>query len=276
MKQLAEKAFEFNEPVFFSFINIKKTFDKIQLKYGLKILEDHGTPVIPIILIQEIYSNNYARIRIEGKLEEMIPVNQGIRQGDSLSPFLLNSVMNELIKDLKNFQDYSMGDENVIIVCYADDAALVAENENGLQRLLHKFALSCEKFQLKISSKKTKTLTISREPVRCKLQLDNTIVEQVPSFNFLGIQITSSKIVSEEVRPQAIKASKISGCLNETIWSSKFLRTEAKVRIYKTAVRQILTYTAETRTDTAKTREILEICMMKSLGRIARKQGWTG
>ena len=60
--------------------------------------------------------------------------------------------MNELIKDLKNVQGYSMGDENVKIVCYADDAALVAENENDPHRLLHKFALSCEILQLNISS----------------------------------------------------------------------------------------------------------------------------
>ena len=156
VRQLAEKVLEFNKPAFFCFIDIEKALDNIQLEHVLKFFEDHGIPVVFIRLIQEIYRNNYTRIRIKRKLEGMIPVNQGIRQGDSLSPFVLNLVMNELIKDLKNVQGYSMGNENVNIVCYADDAALVAEND--LQRLLHKFALSCEKFQLKISSKKTTTL----------------------------------------------------------------------------------------------------------------------
>ena len=36
-------------------------------------------------------------------------------------------------------------------------------------------------------------------------------------------------------------------------------------------MRPILTYAAETRTDTAKTREILEVCEMKSLRRIVGK-----
>jgi hypothetical protein len=31
----------------------------------------------------------------EGKLEGKIPVNQGIRQGESLSPLMFNIVMNE-------------------------------------------------------------------------------------------------------------------------------------------------------------------------------------
>ena len=48
----------------------------------------------------------------------------------------------------------------------------------------------------------------------------------------------------------------------------RYLRTEAKVRVYKTIVRPILTYAAETRTDTAKTSQLLETTEMKTLRRI--------
>ena len=92
-----------------------------------------------------------------------------------------------------------------------------------------------------------------KDPLRCKLQIYNTIIEQVLSFNYLGVQITSLKDLNTEVRHQAIQASKISGCLNETIWFNRHLRNETKVRIYKSFIRPILTYAAETRTDTAKT-----------------------
>ena len=78
---------------------------------------------------------------------------------------------------------------------------------------------------------------------------------------------------SEELYPftKAIKASIISVCLNGTIWSNKYLRNEAKVRIYKSVVRPILTNAAETRTDTAKTMQILEVTEMKTLRRIINK-----
>ena len=74
--------------------------------------------------------------------------------------------------------------------------------------------------------------------------------------------------------PYSIKASRISGCLNETIWSIKYLRNEAKVRIYKSIVRPILTYAAETRTDTAKTMQMLEVTEMNTLRRITNKTKW--
>ena len=63
-------------------------------------------------------------------------------------------------------------------------------------------------------------------------------------------------------------------CLNETIWSNKYLRNEAKVRIYKSIVHPILTYAAETRTDTAKTRQLLEVTEMNTLRRIINKTKW--
>ena len=43
------------------------------------------------------------------------------------------------------------------------------------------------------------------------------------------------------------------------------------MRIYKSVVRPILTYAAETRSDTAKTRQILETTEMKTLRRIMNK-----
>ena len=160
------------------------------------------------------------------------------------------------------------------IICYADDTTLIADNEDDLQRLLNRFSHSCTKFDLKISSKKTESLIISKEPLKCNLQVNNMNVEQVTSFNYLGVHITSSKDLTMEVRHQAIKVSRISGCLNETMWSNKYLRNEAKVRIYKNIVRPILTYVAETRTDTAETRQLLEVTEMKTLRRIINKTKW--
>lgn len=98
IRQLTEKALEFNRPIYFCFIDIERAFDKIRLKHVLNILRDLGVPSGMLSLIQDIHTHNYARIKIQRKLEGKIPVNQGIRHGDSLSPLLFNIVMNEIIK----------------------------------------------------------------------------------------------------------------------------------------------------------------------------------
>ena len=106
IRQLNEKALEFNRPSYFCFIDIEEAFYKIRLKHILRILQDLRIPTGILSLIQDIYTHNYAKIKVEEKLEGKIPVNQGIRQGDSLSPLLFNIVMNEIIKNLRDIQGY--------------------------------------------------------------------------------------------------------------------------------------------------------------------------
>jgi Reverse transcriptase (RNA-dependent DNA polymerase) len=84
-------------------------------------------------------------------------VGRGIRQGDSLSPLLFNLIMDEIILQVKNLnRGYRMGEEIISIVCYADDAILIAESEDDLQRLLYQFNITARKFNMIISPNKTK------------------------------------------------------------------------------------------------------------------------
>ena len=66
-----------------------------------------------------------------------------------------------------------------------------------------------------------------------------------------------------------MKAARTATCLNNTIWSNKHMGIETKSRIYKAAIRPILTYTAETRPETSKTKQILETTEMKVVRKIA-------
>lgn len=188
-----------------------------------------------------------------------------------MSPLLFNLVMDEIIKKVRRLKGYKMGNENISILCYADDAVLIAENEDDLQRLLYLFNSIAKSLNMVISVTKTKCLTTSKYPLRCKLVVDDQIIQQEMTFKYLGIELCGFGDVESEVRQQVNKALRTAGCLNDTIWNNKHLRTETKARIYKAAIRPIMTYTAETRPDTTKTKRLLETCEMKVLRKIAGK-----
>ena len=88
-------------------------------------------------------------------------------------------------------------------------------------------------------------MTICQVPIRCKLVIDNNIIEHISNFQYLSTNITSYGCLNEEVLLQNNKANRISECLRDTIWSNKYLRTDAKVRIYKSIIRPILAYKAK-------------------------------
>ncbi|XP_056639433.1 uncharacterized protein LOC130446927 [Diorhabda sublineata] len=90
-------------------------------------------------------------------------------------------------------------------------------------------------------------------------------------FEYLGIEITGYGDIEAEVRIQAAKAARASAYLNDIIFRNKYIGIEIKSRIHKAVIRPILTYTAETRPDTSKTKGILETTEMKILRRIVGK-----
>jgi hypothetical protein len=86
------------------------------------------------------------------------------------------------------------------MVSYAHNIALIADTEDGLQRLLYNFHLSCLKLIMKISIHKMKVMTISKEPICCKLEINSRMVERIMEFIYLGVNITSSGNLVKQIK----------------------------------------------------------------------------
>lgn len=69
---------------------------------------------------------------------------------------------------------------------YGDDTILFAENEDDLQRLLFQFKTATHKLNMKIATTKTKSMIIAKNPIRCKLEMENEMIEQVIKFTYLA------------------------------------------------------------------------------------------
>ncbi|XP_050512890.1 uncharacterized protein LOC126888582 [Diabrotica virgifera virgifera] len=125
-----------------------------------------------------------------------------------------------------------------------------------------------------ISPKKTKSMVISKDPTRCKLEVDNKIFQQKRSISYLGVLMHSYGDTGAEVSQQVKKANRIAGCLKYTIWCNTHLRTETKPKIYRTVIRPIMTYTTETRPGTTRTKRLMQTCEMKIVRDITGKSLW--
>ena len=73
------------------------------------------------------------------------------------------------------------------MLLFADDQVITADREDNLQRAAHKLNQIITEYGLTTSVQKTKSMAfIGRDPVRTKIVIDNKIMEQVNSFNYLG------------------------------------------------------------------------------------------
>jgi hypothetical protein len=57
---------------------------------------------------------------------------------------------------------------------------------------------------------------VARDAIKCKLENDNKIIEQIAEVECLGIKISSDEKVEEEEK-------RVAGCLTNTIWKNKHL-----------------------------------------------------
>jgi len=257
IKQLKEKSIEFNTPAYVCFIDLTKAFDWVCLSDIINILIAKKTPDTIVRAVRSLNRNNMTKVKAGDTYTEEIPTPGCIRQGDSLSLFLFILLLDRIVEEVSSLNmGYRMGqNKRISMVCYVDDAAIFAETEDDL----HKFCQVSEENNF------------AKDPVRCKLVVQDKIIEQVSQFKYLDMDLSSYHDPVKDLRRQINKVSAMSGCLRQIIWANEYMRRDSKVRIYKTCIRPIMTYGIETREESNETKRMLRVAEMKTLRTIMGK-----
>ncbi len=155
LASLITKQLNIKQSVFAAFIDMKKVFDRINRDLLMYRLLQYDIDGKMYRAIQGLYRNTESCIKINNMLSEWFLVNNGVRQGDNLSPTLFSLYVNELAKEIRNMNlGVKIGNKLVSILLYADDMVLVASREADLQIMLDKMYEWCKKWRLKVNKSK--------------------------------------------------------------------------------------------------------------------------
>ena len=130
---------------FCAFVDFEKAFDKAW-RDGLwhKMLTNNITGKM-WTLIKNMYQGIKSRIVHDNEISEYFMCNNGLRQGENLSPFLFSLYLNDVedyfvmndvigLENLNNDVRDTLGIYfKLFILLYADDTVLISETEEGLQ-----------------------------------------------------------------------------------------------------------------------------------------------
>ena len=85
-----EKAREFQENIYFCFIDNAKAFDCVDHNQLWKILKEMVMPYHLISLLRNLYAGQEATVRTAHGTTDWFQIGKGVRQGCILSPCLFN------------------------------------------------------------------------------------------------------------------------------------------------------------------------------------------
>ena len=136
---IIEKAREFQENIYFCFIDYTKAFDCVDHNKVWKILQEMGIPDHLTCLLRNLYAGQEATVSTGHGTTDWFQIGKEVRQGCILSPCLFN-LYAEYIMQNAGLDDSQAGmkiaGRNINNLRYADDTTLMAENEEELKSLL--------------------------------------------------------------------------------------------------------------------------------------------
>jgi retron-type reverse transcriptase len=144
----------------------KKTFDKTQHPFLLKVLERSGIQGPSINIIKAIYCKPTANIKLNGDILKVISLKLGTRQGCPLSPYLCNIVLKVLartIRQQKEIKGIQIGKEEIKVSLFADDMIVYKSDPQNSARELQLINNFSKVARYKINSNKSVALLYTKD-----------------------------------------------------------------------------------------------------------------
>ena len=197
-------------------------------------------------MIASLYIDQTAVVRLGDICTEPSEVGRGVRQGCSLSPLLfiiyVEMMMIEAMEELD--EGIKVGGNWIQDVRFAEDQGMVADTEEGLQKMMDRLVEKAEEYNMKVNVKKTKVIVINGTGrIKQGVKLNNVPLERVTRFKYLGSWITDDAKSDDDIRAKV-------GMAKAAFWQNKELmrrniRFKTKLKILNTYVFSVLNYGCE-------------------------------
>lgn len=226
-------------PVFCTFLDATKAFDRLHYCKLFKLLVKRELPACIIRVLVNLYTQNSVRVAWGGAVSEYFAAVNGVKQGAVLSPVLFCVYIDDLLLELsKAGTGCYIGSNFVGALAYADDIVLVAPTATALRKLLAICEDYAQEYCISFNAVKTKCLVVIPKSRRFLFEhLDNTVfsidnkpISFVKSFTHLGHIITSELTDDADVIK---RCSDFIGQVNNTVCFFRKLRSFVQNNLFR-------------------------------------------
>ena len=258
VRNILEKCREYNKDLYACFIDYSKAFDCVEHQKIWKIMAQMGFPRHLIRLIESLYQNQEAAVRVEGETSEWFSVGKGVRQGCILSPYLFNVYADYIMRNFREdasrfdneddpeydtYDSINIGGRSLPELRYADDTVLLSSTPEGLEKMIRSVKQHSEDQNLFLNAKKTKIMKTDKTERLTNIVIDGDTIEEVIDFDYLGSLIAQNGDGIKEIRRRlGMATSKLKSL--QKVWKGN--NEETKLKFLRALIFPIATYGSET------------------------------
>ena len=156
LSRVVEQRLNNGNDTFVCFVDLRKAFDSVNRDLlWYKLRHFYGVEGKFLSILQGMYEEVLSCVKVNKELSDWFTVESGVKQGCILSPMLFGLFINDLAHHINKLDvGVPCGVFLLAMLMFADDIALIAENECKLQCLLVVLHEWCNKWKLQISPKK--------------------------------------------------------------------------------------------------------------------------
>lgn len=96
-RQLIKKAREHNTQVYILFVDPRKAYDSVPREASWLVLYKYGIPPMLVNIIKSLHEGKKAEVTVDGQMTPEFEVNNGLRQGCTITSTLFNLYFNMVI-----------------------------------------------------------------------------------------------------------------------------------------------------------------------------------
>ena len=226
MEQMSEKFVDKSKCLYVAYKNLEKAYDRVDRDAMWRVLGMYGINGQLLKAVQSLYEKSEACVRVCREEGELLEVGEGLRQGCVMSPWLFNLFMDAAMKKVREKAGdvgVTMRDERRNIkwkvdwLMFADDTVLLGDSDEKLERLVQEFGRVCQRRKLSVNETKSKIMNIGKngEENQVNISLNDRRMEEVETYRYLGVDISSDGGMGEEVNQRITEVKKAWGALKD-------------------------------------------------------------
>ena len=164
---------------------------------------EFGIPKKLIRLIKMCLTETYSTVWVSRNLSDMLPIRNGMKQGDALLPLLFNFALEYAIRRVQVNQDGLKLNSTHQLLAYADDNNILGWSIHTEKENAEALVVATKEIGLEVNADKTKYMVMSWEQnaeLSHTMKVDNSSIERVEEFKYLGTTLTNQNSIQEEIK----------------------------------------------------------------------------